>query len=194
MRLCERIAQLRIVLADELHAEIGHQLEARQQRAGRALRERQEVERRVRRFERGQRRDLRGRQRMQLHHGGRDDAERAFRADEQIAQVVAGVVLAQSAQAVPDLALRRHDLEAETELARVAVAQHRGAARVRRQVAADRAAAFRREAEREQAAAFARACLHVGEDHARFDGDRVVVRIERAHAIEPRQAQHGLRA
>lgn len=112
VRLCERIAQLRIVLADELHAEIGHQLEARQQRAGRALRERQEVERRVRRFERGQRRDLRGRQRMQLHHGGRDDAERAFRADEQIAQVVAGVVLAQSAQAVPDLALRRHDLEA----------------------------------------------------------------------------------
>ena len=34
-------------------------------------------------------------QRMQLQHRGSDDAERAFRADEEVLQVVAGVVLAQ---------------------------------------------------------------------------------------------------
>ena len=41
-----------------------------------------------------------------VQHQGRrgDDAERAFRADEEVAQVVAGVVLAQAGQAVPDLA------------------------------------------------------------------------------------------
>ena len=41
-----------------------------------------------------------------MRRGG-DDAERALAADEQVAQVVAGVVLAQAGQAVPDLALRR---------------------------------------------------------------------------------------
>ena len=54
--------------------------------------------------ERGQ---LRRGQRMQLQRRRGDDAQRAFAADEQVAQVVAGVVLAQPAQAVPDLALRR---------------------------------------------------------------------------------------
>ena len=48
-----------------------------------------------------------GRQRVQLHGRGGDDAQRALAADEQVAQVVAGVVLAQARQAIPDLALRR---------------------------------------------------------------------------------------
>ena len=42
----------------------------------------------------------------QLQHGGGDDAQRAFGADEQVLQVVAGVVLAQPPQAVPDLGRR----------------------------------------------------------------------------------------
>ena len=43
---------------------------------------------------------------------GRDDAQGAFRTNEEVAQVVAGVVLAQAAQAIPDLALRGHHLQA----------------------------------------------------------------------------------
>ena len=88
------------------------------------------------------------RRRKQLQHRGGDDAERAFGADEQLLQVVAGVVLAQAAQAVPDAAVGQHHLDAEHQLARVAVAQHRGAAGVGREIAADRAAALGGERQR----------------------------------------------
>ena len=44
---------------------------------------------------------------LQLQRRRGDDAQRAFAADEQVAQVVAGVVLAQARQAVPDLRRRR---------------------------------------------------------------------------------------
>ena len=52
-----------------------------------------------------------GRAREKLQRRRGDDAERAFRADEEIAQVVAGVVLLQGAQAVPHLPVGRHHLE-----------------------------------------------------------------------------------
>ena len=68
------------------------------------------------------------RQRIELHRRGGDDAQRAFAADEQVAQVVAGVVLAQARQALPDLALRRDHFQPQAQLARVAVAHHLGAA------------------------------------------------------------------
>ncbi|KAG1246413.1 hypothetical protein G6F65_020701 [Rhizopus arrhizus] len=83
-----------------------------------------------------------------LQRGGRDDAQRSLAADIQVAQVIAGVVLAQAAQAVPDFAFRGHHFQAQRQVARVAVAQHLGAAGVGGQVAANRAAAFGRKAER----------------------------------------------
>ena len=87
-----------------------------------------------------------------LMRRGGDDAERAFAADEEVAQVVAGVVLAQAREAVPYLALRRDHLEPQAQLARVAVAQHLRAAGVGGEVAADGAAAFGRQAQGEQQA------------------------------------------
>ena len=80
--------------------------------------------------------------RIEPQHRGGDDAERAFGAEEQLLQVVAGVVLAQPAQAVPDAAVGQHHLETEHLLARGAVAQDVDAAGVGREVAADLAAAF----------------------------------------------------
>ena len=65
-----------------------------------------------------------GRLGEQAQHRGRDDAERALGADEQLLHVVAGVVLAQAAQAVPDAAVGQHHLQPEHQVARVAVAQH----------------------------------------------------------------------
>ncbi len=47
------------------------------------------------------------------------------RADEELLQVVAGVVLAQAAQPVPDAAVGEHHFEPEHEVARIAIAQHR---------------------------------------------------------------------
>ena len=69
-----------------------------------------------------------------------DDAERAFGADEQLLQVVAGVVLAQRLKPSSTRAVGQHDLEAEHQVAHHAVAQHCGAARVGREIAAELAA------------------------------------------------------
>ena len=88
--------------------------------------------------------------RKELHGRGGDDPERAFAADEELLQIVAGIVLAQAAQPVPDPPVRQHDFEAQGQLARVAVAQYRDAAGIGRQIAADLAAALGAEAEGEQ--------------------------------------------
>jgi hypothetical protein len=71
---------------------------------------------------------------------------------KELLEVVAGVVLAQRAQSVPHPAVGQHHLQAEHLLARVAVAKHVHAARVRGQVAADLTTALRREGERKRSA------------------------------------------
>ena len=70
------------------------------------------------------------------------DAERALGADEELLQVVAGVVLAQRRQPVEHAPVRQHDLQAEHERAHHAVAQHRRAPGVCRHDAAERRAAL----------------------------------------------------
>src|SRR5581483_10255185 len=87
--------------------------------------------------ERAQRRGGFARPWKQLEHGGRDDAERAFRADKQLAQRIAGVVLAQRAQAIPDAPIRQHDFKSEREVTRIAVAQDIDAPGIGGEVAAD---------------------------------------------------------
>ena len=109
---------------------------------------------------------------------------------KKVTQVVAGIVLAQAAQAVPQFAGRGHHFQPQAQFARVAVAQHRGAAGIGAEVAADGAAAFRRQAQREQAAVLARHFLQVLQHHAGLDRDGVVERIDLAHALEPLQRDH----
>ena len=92
--------------------------------------------------------------RRQFQHRGGDDAERALGADEQLAQAIAGVVLAQPAQAVPDRAVGQHDLQPQHEVAGVAVAHRVVAARVHREDAADLRGAFRADRQRQQAVLF----------------------------------------
>ena len=88
------------------------------------------------------------RQGVELERGGGDDAQRAFAADVEVAQVIAGIVFAQARQAVPDLAGGGHHFEAQAEVACIAVAQHLRAAGVGGQVAAQGAAAFCGQTER----------------------------------------------
>src|SRR5256885_17085008 len=87
----------------------------------------------------------------ELQDRRRDYAERSFGTDEKLLQVIAGVVLAQAAQALPYLSGGQHDLEPQRELASIAVAQHRSAARIGGKIAADFATAFGRKAQREKA-------------------------------------------
>ena len=105
-------------------------------------REREQVERGSRAFDGEKRGAGAGGTREKPHGGRRDDAQRAFGPDHQAAQIIAGVVLAQPFQPVPDRAVGQHRLQPQTQLARVAVAQDVHAARIGRQHAADPRRAF----------------------------------------------------
>ena len=72
----------------------------------------------------------------QLHFG--DDAERAFRADEEARQVIAGAGLARAAAGADDAAVSGDDRQPEDVLAHRAVAHRVGARGARRRHAADR--------------------------------------------------------
>src|SRR5436190_7282243 len=99
----------------------------------------------------------------ELQDRRRDYAERTFGTDEKLLQVVAGVVLAQAAQALPYLPGGQHDLESQHEFARIAVAQYRSAARIGGKIAAYFAAAFGRKAQGEEAPRFLGRPLQVGQ-------------------------------
>ena len=130
----------------------------------------------------------------ELQHRPGDDAERALGAQVEIAQVVAGVVLLERTQAVPDLARGRHDLEAEHEMAGVAVVQHLHAAGVGREVAADGAASLGGKAERKQAVVGRSGFLDGLQDHARLDGHRVADLVDLDDAVHAIERQHDLAA
>src|SRR5690606_15245010 len=97
-----------------------------------------------------------------------DDAERALRTNEELLHVVAGIILAQATQAIPDLAVGEHHFEAEHEAARIAIAQHLIAAGIGRNVATDLAGAFGAKAQREKAIGVGCRLLDLLEDHARI--------------------------
>ena len=119
----------------------------------------------------------------QPQRSGGDDSERAFRADEQVFDVVAGVVLAQLAQRVDDPPVGQDRLDAGHEVARIAVGDHRHAAGVGRHVAADGAGSFRGERQRKQPVGGERGGLRLGQRHARLADHHVRVRVDLADAF-----------
>ena len=129
----------------------------------------------------------------ELEAGGRDDAERAFGTDEQGFQVVAGVVLAQAAQAGEHPAVRQHHLQTEHQIAHHAVAQHRGAAGVGRQIAADLRRALRTEAQGEQTVGACRRGLRGCERATRLD-DHEITRRRRWCALRSQPSQRQARS
>ncbi len=130
--------------------------------------------------------------REQLQACGGDDPERAFRADEEVAQVIPRVVLAQARQAVDDATVGQHDLEAQHQIARHAVAHGREPAGIGREIAADLATAFRAERQRKQPVDGLRGRLHVQQHAARFRDQREVGGVDFADAVQPVQRQHEL--
>ncbi|RMO19604.1 hypothetical protein ALQ47_05258 [Pseudomonas cichorii] len=129
------------------------------------------------------------RQREQLQGRGRDNAQRAFTADEQIAQVIAGIVLAQTTQSFPDFALSRDHFKPQSQFAGIAIAQHGVATGIGAQVAANGATALRAQTQREQAVGLASLVLKVLQDATGFDSQSVVVGIDLAHTVHAFQQQ-----
>ena len=80
----------------------------------------------------------------ELQRGGGDHPTRAFRADEQVLEIVAGVVLTQLGEKIGDAPVGQHDFDAKRQIARIAIGEHGDAAGVGRKIAADGAGAWRR--------------------------------------------------
>ena len=127
--------------------------------------------------------------RKQLDRRRGDDAERALAADEQLLQIVAGVVLAQPAQPVPDPPVGQYHLDPQGQLAGVAVAQHGDAAGIGRQIAADLAAALGAEAQRKQPVGLGGRLVQIGEDAAGLDRHREIDRVDRADPVHPAEGE-----
>ena len=134
----------------EIDGDARHQLERRQRAIGRLLDEGEEVEGVLRRRHRHERGLDRARTRKEFEHRRRDDAERALGADEQVAQVVAGVVLLELVEDVHHPAVGEHDFEPEHQVTGDPVGKGASAARIGGQDAADGAAAFGAERQREE--------------------------------------------
>ena len=114
-----------------------------------------------------------------------DHPKRAFRADEQSRQVVAGRRLSRAAAGVNDAAVGEHDRQAEDGFAHRAVA-HRGRARcARRGHAADRRIGARIDPERQSCVVQCLVQLTMGD--ARFDRRVEIVGIDLQDAIHPRE-------
>ena len=107
----KRHALLRKVFVHQAQRELAHDLETRQARAQVAMGQAQKLHCRFQRGQGDQCGHLGPWCGVELHDRRGDDAQRAFGPDKQVAQVVAGIVLAQAGQAIPYLALRCHHFQ-----------------------------------------------------------------------------------
>ena len=131
---------------------------------------------------------------MQGHDGTGDDAQCALGAHEQVAQVVAGVVFAKSTQAIPNLPIGGDHLDAQAQGPRIAIAQHRRAACIGRQVAANGGRAPCGQIEREGEPHLVGLFLHRLHGDTGIDGDGLVVLVSGPNAGHARQVQDDLSA
>ena len=125
----------------------------------------------------------------ELERGGGDDAERAFAADKELADVVAGGVFVQRGEVGEQAAVGQHHFQPEHQIARGAVAHHVQPAGIAGDVAADLAGAFAGQAKWKQPPGLGRGFLHVLQNRARFRGDGVVGQADAADAGEPREVE-----
>lgn len=88
--------------------------------------------------------------RQKLERGGSDDAQCAFAADKQMAQVVAGGVFMQGMEMGNQFAVGEDDFQTDNQVAHRAVTQYVQTSGIAGDVAADLARAFAGETEWEQ--------------------------------------------
>jgi hypothetical protein len=181
------------VFADQTKSLFGDQFAGRQAGAEMRLQLTQQAHRECRRAD-GQPGGHRcPRQGEEFQDGGGDDSEGALGADEQMLEVITGIVLAQAAQAIPDLPARQNHLQAERQFTCVAVAQDLHTTGVGRQIAADLTTALGGQRQRKQSSDLAGCLLQCLQHAAGLGGQRVVRGIDRAHTAEPGKAdQHRL--
>src|SRR5215468_6870859 len=157
MRLVQQIAYALTVEEREVDCATAHQLAARNGAVGTLLHQTEQLNRGLRRRHTDEGGLHRRERRKQLEHCGRNYTERAFSTDEQVFQVVAGVVLLELVERVQNAPVCQHHFEADHKVTRDTVSEGGGAARIGGQIASDRAAAFGGERDRKQTVS--RRCL-----------------------------------
>ena len=188
----KRIADVDAVTQAEIDRDIGQQFEAGEAAGRLVLRDREQLERLRRRLQADIAGFHRARLRKQFQRRRGDDAERPFGADEEIAQVVAGVVFFQLRQPVQHPPVGEHDFQPERHLARHAIGQRCRAAGIGGEIAADGATALGAERQREQAIDLAGARLRDLQHHAGLAGHGVRGGIDLANLVQPAQRDHDL--
>ena len=134
----------------------------------------------------------RTRPRHQSQHRGGDDAERALGADEQVLEIVAGIVLLELVEIVQHAPVGEHHLDAERVRARDAVGERGGAAGIGGEIAADGAGALRRQQLRIEPVHGRRRLARPQQRHAGLAGHGIGDRIDLADAVEAVERQHDL--
>ena len=192
MRRSERIPAALAMTEHELDTLARHDLEARDVAAAFLLGDAEKFEGRFRRGDADEGGLERTRPRNEAQHRRGDYAERALGADEQVFQVVAGIVLLQFVEVIEHAAIRQHHFEAQRVRTRNAVSDGRGAAGIGGEVAANGASAFGGKELRiepvDRGGRFARAL----QGDAGLAGDGVGGRIDFADAVEPIEREHDL--
>ncbi len=128
----------------------------------------------------------------QLHGGLHHEAQGAFGADEQVAEVVAGGVLDQALVEVQQFTPAGDHLEAGDPVPGHAVADHLDATGVGVDVAADLAGAGGGEVHRVEQLLAVGEFLQLLGDHPRLHRDRPVVLVEVEHPVHPVERHHQL--
>ena len=106
-----------------------------------------------------------------------------------MAQVIAGIVLAKSAQEIENTAADQDHLDTERQLARGAVANHIQATGIGAEIAADRTAPLGRQVEREVKPLLLCRLVKRLQDATRLHGHRHVDRINLADPVHPAKRQ-----
>ena len=123
---------------------------------------------------------------MQAQYRSRNEAERAFRPNEHLLQIEAGIIFEQIEHRRDHAAVGQHDLQSEQLIAHHAVAQYPDAARIGRDVAADGAGAAGAEVERKIQPGVAGRLLRLLQNRAGLQGhaaSRDVDRLDSVHAL-----------
>ena len=102
-------------------------------------------------------------------------------------EIVARIVLAQTAQAVPHAPIRQHRLDAENKIAHHAIAQHLHAARIGRNQAPDHRHALRAKRQREQPVILLGNLLRPRENDAGLQRHCIIEHVHLAHLVHALQ-------
>src|SRR5690606_34025161 len=93
----------------------------------------EKIERCFRRRKRNDRRLALDRHREKFEARRRDDRERTFRADQEIAQIIAGVVFLEAAKPMPDAPVGKNGFETQRKATSISVGKDRSTTGIRRQ-------------------------------------------------------------